>query len=407
MMKGPLEGLRIAGFTWAWAAPYATTFMGMLGAESIRIESMKHPDVCRFVPPYPDGKPTGINSSGFWNTINPNNLSISLDLTHPKGVELAKKLIEKSDIVADNFTPGTMDRLGLGYEVIKEIKQDMIVLSTSGCGSYGPDKHYHGYGTMHFLITGLSHITGYADGPPEMVNTPYGDPVSAMHAGLALFSALHHRAKTGEGQFIDVSQFEATACFLGEVYLDNMVNGRIWSRNGNKDRIMAPHGCYRCIGDDRWVSIVIATDDEWQAFCDAIGNPIWTDDERFADGFLRHKNQDELDKYISEWTEKHADIEITQILQNAGVAAFPSFSVEDLVNDSHMQARELFHEVEHIDPLVGKRLTQGLPFRLSETPPVELTAAPIMGQHNEYVFGEILGLSKKEISALEEEKVLF
>lgn len=406
-MKGPLEGLRIAGFSWAWAVPYATTFMAMMGAESIRIESMKHPDICRLPPPFPEGKRGGINSSGFWNTVNPNNLSVSLDLTHPKGVELAKRLVKRCDIVVDNFSAGTMDRLGLGYEVLKGVKPDIIVLSSSACGATGPERHYHGYGTMHFLITGLSHITGYPDGPPEMVNTPYGDPTSAMHAGIALLAAVHHRNETGNGQFIDVSQFETTACLLGEAYLDYVTNGRVWFRDANRDRIMAPHGCYRCIGEDSWVTIAIATDQEWRAFCDAIGNPPWTNDGRFADGYLRRKNQDELDKLIEEWTKEYAAIEVTQMLQQVGLAAFPTYSVEDLVKDPHMQSRGLFVEVDHAEPDVGRRLTQGLPFRLSAIPHVEYAPAPLLGQHNEYVFGEILGMSRDEISQLVEERVLY
>ena len=406
MAKGVLDGIRVCALAQAWSLPYMTTLMAFLGAEVISIEGRPRPNLMRFLIPFPEGVPGGVNTSGFFNLAYTSNLSITVDLHKPKGVELVKSIARVSDIVTENFRPGTVEKFGLGYDDLKEIRPDLIMIRSSAMGHNGPEMLFGGFGQMHLCLSGLAHLTGYPDGPPELLNTPWGDPIAAMHAGAALIAALHHRQKTGEGQYIEMSQLESTACFVAEAYLDYAINGRVGGREGNRDRAMAPHGCYRCIGDDRWVTIAVATDEEWQAFCNAIDSPAWTQDERFADGYLRWQNQDELDRLITAWTELHADLEVAETLQQAGVAAFPTYNAQDMMEDEHVLSRGFIVEIDHPEPSVGRRICPGLPFILPATPPTNFFHSPLLGEHNDYVLGELLKLSDREIAQLREEEVI-
>jgi benzylsuccinate CoA-transferase BbsF subunit len=404
MRKFALEGVRVADFGWAWAGAYSATLLAFMGAEVIKIESRKRIDYSRI-----RSLSTGqwffdLDQSPVFNTINLNKMSVTLDLSQPQGVVLAKRIVGMSDVVIQNMRPGAMERLGLGYEALREIKPDIVYLSSSARGSAGPESQYVGYAPNFAALGGISYITGYAGGPPTRIHGEM-DLLSATTSALAILAALVYRSRTGKGQHIDLSSTEAISALLGDVLLDYTMNGNIPSRNGNSDEFMSPHNCYRCKGEDKWVSIAIGTDEEWKAFCQAIGNPPWTGDERFGDAFSRRQNQGELDRLVGEWTAARTHYEVMETLQKAGVAAVPSFNSQELFNNSHLQERGYWLEVDH--PMLGKQVVAAPPWKLLATPAMVSRPSPLVGEHNHHVFGELLGLSPEEIAALIEEKVIF
>ena len=404
MNEYALEGVRIADFCWLWAGSYATCLLGFLGAEVIKIESMARLDPSRQMTLTIGKSFEGVDHSPVFNSINLNKLSVRLNLKQPAGAELAKRIVQVSDVASENMRPGAMDRIGLGYEALQEIKPDIIMLSSSAFGAEGPFRRYGGYAPSFAAYSGLTHLTGYSDGPPNPM-TGSTDLMSAATSAFAMVAALNCRQHTGYGQHIDLSSVESLAVFTGDALMEYIMNGRVQSRNGNRDRVMAPHNCYRCKGEDKWVSIAVATDEEWRALCEATGHPEWARDERFADAYSRKKNEDLLDAVIGEWTANHAHLEVTEILQRAGVAAMPSFSNEEIFNDPHFKERGLAVEVEH--PAMGKQVVLGPPWRLSETPAEVTRSSPLIGEHNEYIFGELLGMPTVEIGRLVDEEVIF
>jgi benzylsuccinate CoA-transferase BbsF subunit len=372
-----------------------------MGAEVIKIESRKGLDLLR-------AEPSSFGSArgtyGILNGLNLNKRGITLDLSQPKAVKIAKKLAKISDIVVENFRPGVMDRLGLGYSALKEIKPDIIMLSASSHGASGPEKYYSGWAATLAPLSGMAEVTGYPDSRPAELRSG-ADLRGSNAVAFALLAALIYRQRTGEGQYIDLSARESLSCLIGDIFMDYTMNQRIRSRQANRDEIMAPHNCYRCNGEDKWVSIAVATDEEWQALCQAMGHPEWINDERFSDALSRWQNQEEIDSMIEQWTSRHSHYEVMEILQKAGVAAIASFSNKELCQDPHSQQRELFTEVEH--PELGKQAVLNPPWKLSATPAQVIAPAPTLGQDNRYVFGELLGMSDEEISSLEDEKVIY
>ncbi len=400
----PLRGVRVVDFCWLWAGAYATGLLSLLGAEVIKVESMARVDQTR-VMTFTLGKAfEGVESSSVFNAINLNKLSVRLNLKKPHAAELARQLVGISDVVGENMRPGAMDALGLGYEALKATKPDIIMLSSSAFGQRGPYRSYGGYAPSFSCGSGIAHLTGYADGVPNPM-TGSTDLMSAITGAFSIIAALNHRQQTGVGQHIDLSSVESQAVLAGDALMDYLANGRIQDRCGNRDRIMAPHNCYRCRGEDKWVSIAIQSDDEWSALCRVMGTPDWSAEERFADGFQRWKHQDELDALIAAWTLGRTHWDITWMLQEAGVASMPSLSNEEIVNDPHFQSRRIWTTVDH--PVMGKQIVFGLPWKLSKTPAHVRKASPIMGESNHYVFSELLGLSSDEISALEKDGVIY
>ncbi len=403
MNKSSLEGIRIADFTWVWAGPYATMLLAYMGAEVIKIESVKRVDSSRMGSITTGQAFTGFDSSSVFNNVNLNKLSVTLDLSRPKGAELAKQIVRISDVVAQNMRPGAMGRLGLDYEALVQIKPDIIMLSSSAYGATGPYREYTGYAPHFSAFSGLAYMTGYPDGEPNTL-TGSTDIRSATTSAFAILAALNFRQRTGQGQHIDLSSPETLSVLIGDALMDYTMNQRQPSRSGNRDAIMAPHNCYRCKGEDKWVSIAVATDEEWEAMCQAMGNPEWARDELFSNSYSRWQNQDRLDRLIEEWTINYSHYEVMELLQASGVAAVPSFSAEELFCDPHLREREAVTEVEH--PVIGKQVVFNPPWKLSETPARIERASPLLGEHNEYVFGELLGMPKQEIAQLIEEEVI-
>lgn len=397
MSAKPLTGIRVADFSWLWAGPFCTLQLAYLGAEVIRVETPARPCAMRLLPPFADFKP-GINRSGYFNQFNQGKQSITLNLKSPRALEVAQRLIAQSDVVVENFATGVMQRMGLGYDEVRRLRPDAVMLSISGYGRSGPERDFVSYGPATVPLAGFSSVTGYAGGPPMHVGIAYGDPTAGLHGALAVLAALHYRRRTGEGQFIDVSLLEASAGLLPEALLEYEMNGIETVRDGNHHPHMVPHEVYRSAGDDRWVSIAVDSEEEWRALCFALGDEDLARDPRFADRASRKHNEAALDARITQWTSTLSAEEATRALQAVGVAAFTSMTNRDLDEDPHLDARGFFVEKPH--PEVGVRRHAGIPWRLSETPCAVESAAPCLGEHTRDVLSRVLGYSTGEIDAL-------
>jgi len=400
----PLSGIRVADFTWVWAGPFCTLQLAHMGAEVIRVESMRRICVTRMLPPWPGGQPA-INRSGYFNQYNQGKRSITLDLSKPEAVEVAKKLVAISDVAAENFAAGVVERLGLSHEVLRQVRPELIMISMSGYGQTGPESQYVSYGPAQVPLSGLSSLTGYAGWPPMHAGMSYGDPNAGLHAAFAVLAALLYRERTGQGQYIDMSQWESSMAVLAEGIMEYTMNRTQPPRNGSRIPGMAPHGVFPCSGEDRWVSIACGSDEEWRALCAVMGSPELADDPPFRTLADRKANEDELERIISGWTSTLDPFEATARLQAAGVAAFPPLMNRELAEDPHLNARGFFIEKEH--PEVGVMKHAGIPWRMSETPCEVWRSAPTMGQDNQYVFGELLGLSSQHIADLVQRQIIF
>ncbi len=396
---GPLAGVRVADFSVHAAGPFAGLMLAELGAQVIKIESSARLDITRR-PHAMYGKPP----SSF-EQINANKMSVCLNLKEPRAVELALELVAVSELALENFRPGVMQRLGLSYEAMKEVRPDIILVSLSSNGQTGPESKYAGYAPMFAALGGLGHLTGYADGPPVELRHAM-DHTGGMLAAFAAVAALSARQRTGLGQHVDVSVRDLATAFIGPELLDVAMNSREPHRQGNRDQSAAPQGVYRCRGEDEWVSISVASEDEWQGFAAAIGSPAWAMGDQFGDVFRRWRRHDELDVLVEEWTLRHTADEATAKLQGQGVAAHPSLSPDAMMRDPHLQAREAFPMVHNSDTGEQQRAVTP-PWRFSETPARIDGWTPDLGQHNLEVFSDILGLTPEEVHQLEESRVIW
>jgi benzylsuccinate CoA-transferase BbsF subunit len=407
MLPEVLAGYRILDFGTAFASPMAAHLLADMGAEVIKIESHTRLDGLRLGRPIV-GEDIAGGDRGEWpeyqpvfHGLNRSKLGVTVNIKHAEGVALLKHLVRLSDVVINNFSPGVMERAGLGYEALRAEKPDLIYVSLPAAGESGPQRDIVTYAPVIAALAGISSLVGYSAAREDFVGTlqvAFCDAVGALHAVVATLAALRHRQVTGEGQAIDISQWEAAAGLLGEGLLDYMMNRRVLSPVGNAHPTMAPHNNYRCAGEDAWVAIAVRSEDEWQAFCRAAGHPEWATDARFADAYRRLRHRDELDAAVTEWTSQHTPYEVMEILQSAGVAAMPVMNLEDQFRDAHLRAREIHLESEH--PKVGLEYLHGIPWRLSDTPGRIRRPAPLLGEHNQYVFGELLGLPEAEIQRL-------
>jgi crotonobetainyl-CoA:carnitine CoA-transferase CaiB-like acyl-CoA transferase len=335
--------------------------------------------------------------------LNRSKLGITVNIKHPDGIELLKRLVRLSDVVISNFSPGVMERAGLGYDVLRAERLDLIYVALPAAGDSGPLRDLVTYAPVIAALAGISGLVGYSTASADFVGTlqvAFCDAVGALHAVVAILAALRHRQATGEGQAIEVAQWEAAVSMLGEGLLDYVMNGRVLGPIGNAHPSMVPHNNYRCAGEDAWVAIAVRSEEEWQAFCRATDHPEWADDSRFADAYRRRQHCADLEVLITDWTSQRTPYEAMEKLQAAGVAAMPVMSLEDQFRDPHLRAREIHLESEH--PKVGLEFLHGIPWRLSDTPGRIRRPAPLLGEHNQYVFGELLGLPEPEIQRLME-----
>ena len=401
MANYPLQGYRVVDFSWVWAGPLLGMILADMGAEVIKVETNKRLDSARLTP----GRSTvGPETDFVFHSMNRNKLGITVDMSDPRGADLIRELVKVSDVAVENFSPKGLINLGLKYENLSEVNPKLVMISLPAAGQYGPLSNVVTYAPSLGALCGYSSLIGY---PEERVlgeQTPYLDVNSAIHGAFAVMSALYYREQTGKGQYIDMAQIEVGVSIIGEAFMEYFMNGRVMGTNGNRSPVMAPHNNYPCQGEGRWVSIAVRTDEEWKGFCQAIGNPPWTEDGRFSEKHDRLTNRDELDSLVSAWTTGYTDYEVMEILQKAGVAATPCLDLMERFSDPHFEARQVHLQVEH--PATGIDVIAGLPFKFSETPCEVRRPAPMLGQHNEYVFGELLHKSKEEIAQLIEDQVI-
>lgn len=399
----PLSGIRVADFTWVWAGPFCTLQLAHLGAEVIRVESAQRTCVTRLLPPWLGGQP-GINRSGYFNQYNLGKLSLSLDLKQPKALQVAKDLIAQSDVVCENFAAGVMDRMGLSYAVLRDIQPSIIMISLSGYGATGPERDFVSYGPAQVPLSGMSSLTGYADWPPMHVGISYGDPTGGLHGAFAVLAALWHRARTGNGQHIDLSQQETSIAVLAEGILEQALTGSQPPRRGNRDPRMAPHGVFRCRGEQRWVAIAVRDDGEWQRLARIMEQPHLGEDARFADLAARKAHEDALEALVTAWTTTQSAEEIVQRLQAARIPSFVSMSNQDLAHDPHLNQSDFFVYPHHAE--VGPLQHAGIPWRMSATSTSVRRPAPCLGEHTDDVLTRVLGYRPDHIARLRAENVL-
>jgi benzylsuccinate CoA-transferase BbsF subunit len=396
-MRRALDDIKIADFSWYVAGPLCVRYLADYGARVIHVETARRLDGVRKLPPYKDNVP-GVNRSGYFHNYNCNKLGVTLNLEHPKARELAAGLVSWADVVAESFGPGVMDGLGLGYETAKQIRPDIIMISLSSKGQGGPHSALPAVGMHLAALSGFIEITGWPDRDPSLLYGAYTDSIAGRFGAAALLAALDQRSRTGRGQHIDLSQYEAGLQFLAPPLLDCASSGTVLSRNGNRHTFAVPHGVYPCKGDDRWCAIAVFTDGEWAALCRAMGQPSWIDDDRYATFLSRKSREDEVDRLVAQWTVNCPAEEVMAGLQAAGVSAGLVAAAEDLHRDPQLAARHHFTSLEHAE--IGSSTYDSLGSRLSRTPAELDRAAPILGQDNYYVFTRIFGLSDDEFADL-------
>jgi crotonobetainyl-CoA:carnitine CoA-transferase CaiB-like acyl-CoA transferase len=401
--RAPLEGVRVADFTWVWAGPFCTLQLAHLGAEVIRVETATRLCVTRLLPPFADFE-AGVNRSGYFNQYNQGKRSVTLDLKRPQAIEAARRLAAASDVVVENFAAGVMDRLGLGWERLRALRPDLIMIALSGYGATGPDSDKVSYGPAQVPLSGISSVTGYRGSPPMHAGISYGDPTGGLHGAVAILAALLHRARTGVGQYIDLSQWETTIAVIPQAVTSWTMNGVAPPRDGNRDPDQAPHGIFRAEGKDRWIAVAAEDDAAWVRLAAAIGRPDLGEDPRLATVVGRKRHEDELEAALTEWTRTRSPEEATATLQAAGVAAFTASTSRDLADDPHLAARDFFVELEH--PEVGERKHVGVPWRMADGDCRVRRPAPMLGADTDDVLRQVCGYSDAEIAALRADDVL-
>jgi len=377
-----------------------TMQLAHLGADVIKIESTTRLDTGRAaIPPFWKGQRTP-NTGGFFNQYSQGKRSLQLNARHPLAQEVLHGLIGKADVVVDNFGAGVMPRMGLGYDALRRIKPDIIQISMAGYGQNGPHAQYVAYGPVQIPMIGLMGLTGYRSGPPREVAISYIDYNAGLHGAVAVLAALRHRERTGEGQCIDMSQWEAAMGLVAEGLLAYQMTGEQPPRIENRDPYEAPQGVYRCAGpgEDAWLALACWSDAEWRALAQAIGRADLARDPALADRAGRKADEDRIDAAISAWTETRAAGEAAAALRAAGVAAHAVFTPKDLVEDARLAAREFWVELPHPE-CTGARHA-GIPWRFSATPLAVRRAAPALGQHTDAVLREVLGYDAERIAAL-------
>ncbi len=395
--KRPLEGITVADFTWVWAGPYCTMHLAHLGATVVKVESSTRPDLGRRLPTHSSRHTPTLDTNGYFNQYSQGKLSINLNMSTPQGRALARRLALECDLVVSNYATGVMDEWGLGYDALARERPDVIVGVISGYGHHGPYRSYMGYGPTTGPLSGLASMTGYPGEGAQELGVSLGDPAAGIATAYALVAALVARRRTGEGQFVDTSLWEATTSCAVEGWMEWVLTGSQPVPMGNLDPLWSPHNLYRCAGDDDWVAVCCVDDREWEALAGIVG--IDRGDERFVSAAERKSHEAELDALIGAWTRQRDQWDVTEILQAAGVPAFPSLSARSLETNPHLAARGLIERLDH--PAVGQMSHVGIPWLLTEGTDGVCSPAPTLGQHTHEVLTEVLGLSSHEIAALQ------
>ncbi|MGO4169676.1 CaiB/BaiF CoA transferase family protein [Novosphingobium sp. YAF33] len=394
----PLQGIRIADFTVHNAGPFCTHLLSQLGAEVIKIESAMRLDAFR--KPHPV---YGREGPATFDQVASNKLSVRINLKKAEGVALAKRIVAASDVASESFRPGVMDRLGLGYADLCAVREDIVMLSVSSSGQSGPDSHFAGYAPLFGAWGGLGELTGYADGPPVEIRHVM-DHTVGMNAAVALMAALHRRRASGQGVHVDVAAREVAASLVGDLLLLAAAGGAT-ARIGNAHTRMAPHGVYPAAGEDRWLAVAVEDDAAWAALCGVMKRPDLASDPRFADGASRVRHRETLDALVSHWSAGVEANAAAEQLQHAGVAAHASWTTPEIAADAHLRQRGAIVSVAEPDGTL--RAAVGVPLRLSKGEDIGiLRGTPRLGEHEDYVYGEILGMGRAERLALEAAEVI-
>jgi len=432
MAKLPLEGIRVVELGVVWAGPYAGRLLADWGAEVIRVESCQHFQFHTrgYIPRMPEplvergigysaykkqdyDPKTAHNAFAIFNGHAANKLSMTANLRTAKGMDILKRLIQVSDVLVENNSPRVRESLGISWDVVREWNPRLIMISMPGFGDTGPHRYYRAFGVQMDAFAGHGYMRCYLDEDYDTQSIVFhADEAGGINGALAVMMALYQRLDTGRGQFIDLGQTEASICHLGQAVMDYTMNQRITEKLGNRDYHGAVQGCYRCkdVGGkwavdveyvDSWVNITISNDEEWAGFCRAIGTPAWTKDGKFSSTLSRYQNHDELDGHIEQWTREHDNYEAMHLLQKEGVPAGPVIDEKDAYSDPHVRARGFFDELTH--EVCGAHLYPGIAWKMSKTPNQLRLPPCCLGEHNEYVYKKVIGVSDEEYEELEKE----
>ena len=393
----PLEGVKILDLMWVMAGPAGTRVLADYGATIVRVESAQKIDTARMLQPFHGRKP-GPDSSALFQNLNAGKFGLALDLNNETGREVVRDLVRWADVVTESFSPKAMKGWGLDYDSLKKIKPDIIMISSCLMGQTGPMAKFAGFGNLAAALTGFFNLTGWPDRVPAGPFSAYTDYVAPRFTAISILAALDHRRRTGQGQYIDQSQAEATLHCLSPAILDYTVNGHVQEALGNRDLYFAPHGVYPSAGSDRWVTITVKTEEQWQTFCEIMQRPELTRDTRFATREARLTHQDELDAIIGAWTTQHDPYRVEAMLQARGVSAGAVSTMHEAYKDPQLTHRNHFIQLDH--PTYGTTTIEGSRIRLSRTPAQVQRCAPTIGRDNQYVLEQILGYSEEKITEL-------
>ncbi|HEY4069380.1 MAG TPA: CoA transferase [Burkholderiaceae bacterium] len=404
MKKGPLDGVKVTDFTWIGAGSFTTKLLADMGADVVKLETATRPDTLRLMPPFKD-KIVGINRSGYFADRNTSKRSLALNMKRPEARALARRMIEQSHVVINNFTPEVMGKFGLGYEDVRQFKPDIVYVAMSLLGATGPEHKYLGYGHMINAMSGLLRLSGHPGREPTGTGTNYPDHIpNPTHAVVALLAALRHLRRTGEGQFVDVAQLEPAVALLGPTVLEWTVNGVDRRRVGNRHDESAPHGVYPVAGDDRWIAIAVTDDAQWAALAETLDQPGWLREARWATPAGRRDDADALDAAIGTATRGCDGPVLMRALQARGVPAGVVQDSLEVINDPQLKHREHWVRLQH--PEMGETLYNAPPLHFSATPAWPRRAAPLLGEHTREVCREWLQLDDARIDALIADEVL-
>ncbi len=411
-MSGPLEGVRVLDFTSAWAGPMATRCLAFLGAEVIKIEGPNRLDSWRdTVRGVEAGRYPNLqlgdrpyNRSSRFNSQNHDKLDLVVDLKHPQARGLMLRLARECDVVIDNFSPGVLRRLGLGYEDFRAARPDIVMVEMPAYGNTGPEAENVAFGPNMEAMAGMASMMGYGDGVPVTTSGAYLDPIGGLHGAGAVLTALLHRQRTGQGQYVEVPQRETAMQTIGELLLQQIENGETFAPHGNRIPGAAPHDAFPCQGEEEWVAIAAFTEDEWRSLCAAIERPDLLSGPRFATLLDRKRNEDALYAEIAAWTRRQSKAEAAGRLQAHGVTAAPVANGRDIFEDGQLAAVGFYVELEHAD--AGRHRYPGLAFHLDATPGAVRRPPPLFAEHNRYVLVDRFGFSPDEFAALERDGVI-
>jgi crotonobetainyl-CoA:carnitine CoA-transferase CaiB-like acyl-CoA transferase len=407
----PLDGVRVVDLTTSWAGPWCTKVLGDLGADVIKVEAVQAYDLTRGPAAGEDwrayarrGAERPYERADTFLKPNRNKRGITLNLKAERGVDLFRSLVRVSDVVAENYATGEMERFGIGFDDLRELNSRLILLRMPAIGASGPEQGYVGFGSTLEMLSGITELTGYADGPPMKSGFWYGDPIAGVHAAAAIMMALFERDATGDGQVVEVAQLETLTCFAADAILEHTVNGRLYERVGNGDLVAAPQGCYPTIEENAWVTLSVCTETQWRALAGLIGRADWAAEPSLCTPAGRRADGDAIDDAIAAWTRERDQAVAATELAAAGIPSGPVYLNRQIFADEHIRARGFFEEVAH--PVAGTHEYPASAWMLDGHRLLTRRPAPLLGQHNHEVLSGILGLDDAAVAALEADGVI-